>query len=440
MECDLLIKSGMLLTMQGGSASCLSSGYVALKNEKILACGPQDKLPADLQAGAELDASGKLVMPGLVNGHTHAAMTLFRGLADDLPLMTWLQDYIFPAEAKCVTPEMVYWCSKLAAAEMLLSGTTTVADGYFHEDMAARAFADAGLRAVAAQGIIDFPAPGVPDPTANIQAAENFLKEWSGKSPLVLPAVFCHSPYACGPDTLLRGKRLAEQYEVPLFIHVAETQQEIAQVKSRYGRTPVRHLDANGLLDEDTICIHCVHLDGEETAILKERGTKIVTCPESNMKLAAGCAPLPDMLRTGLAVGLGTDGCASNNDLDLFREMDSCAKLHKLVAMDPTVVRAGEALAMATIGGAGVLGLDRTIGSLEPGKLADLILVDLQQPHLTPFYNADLLVYAGRGTDVTDVFVNGRRVVENRRLATMDLVEVFAEVRRLSNSMRSLSS
>jgi len=440
MECDLLIKCGMLLTMQGRSASCLSSGYVALKNEKILACGPQDKLPAELKAGNVLDASGKLVMPGLVNGHTHAAMTLFRGLADDLPLMTWLQDYIFPAEARCVTPEMVYWCSKLAAAEMLLSGTTTVADGYFHEDMAARAFSDAGLRAVAAQGIIDFPAPGVPDPAANIQVAEKYLKEWSGQSTLVVPAVFCHSPYTCSPDTLQRGKRLARQFEVPFFIHVAETQQEVSQVKSQYGSTPVRHLDALGLLDEKTVCIHCVHLDGEETLILKERGTKIVTCPESNMKLSSGCAPLPEMLRTGLAVGLGTDGCASNNDLDIFGEMDSCAKLHKLVAMDPTIVRAGEALAMATIDGAGVLGLDRTVGSLEPGKLADLILVDLQQPHLSPFYNADLLVYAGRGADVTDVFVNGRRVVENRRLTGMDLDMVFAKVRRLSESMRTPSS
>jgi len=394
------------------------------------------ELPAALAPHSVIDASRRLVMPGLINCHTHAAMTLFRGLADDLPLMRWLNDHIFPAEAAHVSAEMVYSCSLLAAAEMLLSGTTTVADGYFYEEMAAQAFSEIGIRAVAAQGIIDFPAPGVPDPSKNLETAERFLRDWQTTNERITPALFCHSPYTCNARTLTGTKKLTEDLGAFLYIHLAETKEEVTQIKEATGMTPGRYLETLGLLGERTTCIHGIHLDDTELDLLASTRTKVVICPESNMKLASGCARLPAMLTLGISVGLGTDGCASNNDLDLFGEMDSCAKLHKLVAKDPTVVTAAQVLDMATNKGAEVLGQTAHIGSLALGKKADLILLDLRQPHLTPFYNRDLLVYAARGADVTDVFVDGRRVVADRQLITIDLEKVMADVQQLSRSLQ----
>jgi 5-methylthioadenosine/S-adenosylhomocysteine deaminase len=393
------------------------------------------ELPAAITAKKTIDGAGCLLMPGLVNTHTHAPMTLFRGLADDLPLMTWLNEHIFPAEAKSVNPEMVYWCSKLAAAEMILAGTTTVADGYFLEDRVAQAFADCGLRAVAAQGVIDFPAPGVPDPTQNITAAAQFIDDWQNRNDLVTPAVFCHSPYTCSTDTLKRAKDIARQKNVKLFVHVAETKAEVEQLQEQHGTTPVRYLDSLGILDRDTLCVHCVWLDEEEIAILAQRGTGVSTCPQSNMKLGSGIAPLKELLKKNIPVGLGTDGCASNNTLDLFREMDLCAKLHKVKELDPTALPAGQILQMATWRGAEVLGLQEKIGSLAPGKTADLVLLDLQQPHLQPFYSQDLLVYAANGADVSTVIINGRLVLENRRILTFDVQEVMERVRELANNL-----
>jgi len=436
MDCDLLIKNGLLLTMNE-PGNLIEEGFVAVTATTIAAVGPSSALPGNIKARSVLDAAGKkLIMPGLVNTHTHAAMTLFRGLADDLPLMSWLQEYIFPAEAQFVSREMVYWCSKLAAAEMLLSGTTTVADGYFLEDSAARAFQETGLRAMAAQGIIDFPAPGVPDPAGNIDAAADFLESWLDKDDRITPAVFCHSPYTCGPETIRRGKELADRFQVPFFIHAAETRQEVEQINNSFGLPPILYLHSLDILDEKTVLVHCVHLQQEELSLLASCGSRIVHCPESNMKLASGCAPLPQLLEQGTIVGLGTDGCASNNDLDLFGEMNCCAKLHKLVSCDPTVVSARQVLRLATVGGARVLGLDRSIGTLSVGRKADIICIDCNQPHLTPFYGQDLLVYAARGADVTDVLVNGQRVVENRRILTIDLEETLFMVKRMSEEVR----
>lgn len=434
MRCDTLIKNGTILI--GAAAPLIEGGFVAIDGKDIVAVGPMTELPPTLTPEKVINASQRLVMPGLINCHTHAAMTLFRGLADDLPLMRWLNDHIFPAEAAHVGADMVYCCSQLAAAEMLLSGTTTVTDGYFFEEMAAQAFADIGIRAVAAQGIIDFPAPGVPDPGKNIATAEQYLKSWHRKHDRVTAALFCHSPYTCGDKTLVRAKKLADDFDTLLFIHLAETQAEVAQVKKSTGKTPALYLHGLGLLDERTVCVHAIHLDDAEISLLRDTGTRVATCPESNMKLASGCARLPAMLQSGIPVGLGTDGCASNNDLDLFGEMDSCAKLHKLVANDPTAINAGQVLAMATAMGADVLDKSTQIGRLQPGKKADIILLDLRQPHLTPFYNQDLLVYAARGADVTDVFVDGRRVVADRQLTTIDLGRIMAETRHLSKQLR----
>ncbi len=429
MEWDILLHGGLVLPRADGTPF---RGFVAIRGEKIAAVGPLADLPTDTGATRVIDADGLLLMPGLVNAHTHAAMTLFRGLADDLPLMTWLQEHIFPAEARWVSEEMVYWCSRLAAAEMLLSGTTTVADGYFFETAAARAFTECGLRAVAAQGVIDFPAPGVADPRDNLAVAEQFLQQWRN-DPLITPAIFCHSIYTCGPQTLRRSHELARRYDVPWFIHIAETAAEVAECRKKHGKSPMHLLHNLGVLDEQTVCVHGVHLDRQDIALLRQSGAGMVTCPESNMKLASGTAPLAAM--TGIPVALGTDGPASNNDLDLFREMDCCAKLHKIVTSDPTALTAGEALKMATSGGARVLGLTENIGALTAGRKADIIGIDLGQPHLTPFYGKDILVYAARGADVCLVLVNGRIVVRDRRLLTINLKETMARVRRLAGRL-----
>jgi len=371
-------------------------------------------------------------MPGLVNLHGHAPMTLFRGLADDLELADWLNNHIFPAEARSVNPEMAYWCALLAAAEMISSGTTLAADGYFHEHDVARAFTDAGLRAVAAQGIIDFPAPGVPDPAKNIEAAATFIQTRQQADSPVRPALFVHSPYTCSNNTLRRAKQLADTTGVQLYIHVAETEHEHTLITEPLAGSPIRHLQALGILDENTVCVHCVWTDREDLAILAGQGSPVVLCPQSHLKLASGMADLPRMLEMNIRVGLGTDGCASNNSLDMFREMDTCAKVQKLHRLDPVAVPATEVLQMATINGAAISGFPGHTGTLAPGSPADLILIDLAQPHLQPFYNADLLVYAASGADVRTVIIDGRIVMEENRLLTIDLDEVLQQVRSLA--------
>ena len=433
---DLLITNATLLA-NPADGHLQEAAYLAVTEGAIVGIGAMADLPASTGPARIIDAAGNLVMPGLVNGHGHGAMTLFRGLADDLPLMTWLTEHIFPAEARLVDAEMVYWCSKLAAAEMIMGGTTTVADAYFHEDAAAQAFCEAGLRAVAAQGIIDFPAPGVPDPARNIAAAADFLSTWQGKNPLLTPALFCHSPYTCSPDTLQRAKELAREAGSLFFIHLAETREEVAQLKERHGCTPVALLHGLGLLDEKTVCVHCIWLEEGDIGLLRESGAKVVTCPESAMKLGAGIAPLGELLAAGVEVGLGTDGCASNNDVDLFQEMASCARLHKVAAHDPTRLPAATLLGMATGKGAGVLGLAGQTGRLAVGLRADCIIVDGRQPHLTPFHNPETLVYAGRGSDVSTVLIDGRVVMENRRILSFDLEETMDEVRHLAGRVRA---
>lgn len=432
---DLLITNAMVLRQPGKTGHIIDPGFVGVTGDVIAAVGRMDDL-GDSSGAEVLDASGRLVMPGLVNCHVHGAMTLFRGMADDLPLMEWLTGHIFPAEAKHVSPEMVYWCSKLAAAEMIMSGITTAADGYFFEDSAAQAFADAGLRAVAAQGVIDFPAPGVPDPKENVEAAEHFIDKWQGRDSLILPAVFCHSPYTCGAETLLRAKGLARQRAVPFFIHVAETRFEVEECRAMHGLTPVGFLEKIGLLDDATVCVHGVWMTGDDLDILASSGAAVVHCPESNMKLASGVAPLSALLDRGIPLGLGTDGCASNNDLDLFREMASCAMLHKVAALDPTVAPAARLLDMATAGGARALSLHHDIGNLVVGKKADLIVVNRNHPRLTPLYSPDLLVYAASGADVSSSIIGGRVVMENRQIQTFSVQEVCGKVTALSAVLR----
>jgi 5-methylthioadenosine/S-adenosylhomocysteine deaminase len=440
MDYDLLITNGLLKTPASPNPDQDTPSYLAIRAGMIAACGPMAELSGTIAAARTIDVAGNLVMPGLINSHNHCAMTLFRGLADDLPLQTWLQQRIFPAEAKFVSPEMVYWCTRLAAAEMILSGTTTVADGYFFEDDAARALKEAGLRGVAAQGVIDFPAPGVAEPAENLKVAARFIDRWRGDE-LIRPGVFCHSPYTCNAETIRQAKELARRTGCRFFIHVAETAAEVSQSRRQHGFSPVRYLDRLGVLDEGTVCVHCVWLDDDDIEIIRRSGAGVVSCPQSNMKLAAGIAPIDKLVAAAIPVGLGTDGCASNNRLDMFGEMAATAKLHKVNRLDPTLLPAGRVVAMATSGGATVLGLGEEIGTLAVGRRADLIIVDLAKPHLTPRYDADsLLAYAASGSDVKTSIVNGRVIMENYRLLTIDLAEVLARVNNLARQVRAATS
>lgn len=408
---------------------------IAINGDTIEQIGPAADFE-HIEAETVMNGCGKLALPGLINTHCHGAMTLFRGLADDLELGRWLNEHIFPAEAAQVNPDMVYWCTKLAAAEMILSGTTTVADGYFHEHDAARAFADTGMRAVAAQAVIDFPAPGVPDPADNITAAKDFISHWQSRNPLITPAVFPHSPYTCSNATLQAAKELARTKNVPLFIHVAESQTEPGMISNMLGNSPIKHLDALGILDPATVCVHCVWVDDEDLDILAARKAKVVVCPQSHLKLASGIAPLKPMLTKNIRVGLGTDGAAGNNGLDLFREMDICAKIQKVRTLDPVAVPASEIMQMATIGGAAVLGMGESTGALTPGMKADLILVNLNTPHLQPMHGADLMVYTACAADVQTVIINGRPVLEDRSFLHFDLTETMDQVRLLADKIQ----
>lgn len=433
MKNDLLIINCALLAA-AAAETLIAPGFIAVAGGRIVQTGSMAHCPPQPDRQTVIDAAGQLAMPGLVNGHCHMPMTLLRGLADDLDLHTWLHGHIFPAEAKLVTPEMVYWCSQLAAAEMLLSGTTTVADGYFYEDEVARACVAVGLRCVAAQAVIDFPAPGAPDPCRNIEVAQEFVEHWQGRHPLITPALFAHAPYTCSNTTLRRAKALARACQVPLFLHVAETAGEQALIAEPQGATPIAHLHGLGVLDRDTICVHAVWAGEGDIDILAAQETAVISCPQSNAKLASGRAPLVEMAERGLRLGLGTDGAASGNSLDLFREMGFAARLHKVHPSRATALPARTLLSLATSSGAAALGLPAGSGTLQAGAPADIILVDRHKPHLQPWHDTSLLIYSACGADVRTVIVNGQLVVRDRVLRTVDVGEVLAEVRRLARA------
>ncbi len=419
---DILIKDTSLLPFPN-SFHFIPQGWLAIKESRIMEIG-HGEAPS-IPAGLYLDGQDCLVMPGLVNAHTHAPMALFRGLADDLPLKVWLEEHIFPAEGRWVDSDFVYWGTLLACAEMIRSGTTTFADGYFFEEQVARAVEQAGLRAILGQGILDFPTPDSPSPAESLKKAEDFLQHYSTSS-RIHPALFPHSVYTSSPGLLGQCQDLADRYGVPMIIHLAETRSEVEEISQKYGKRPVNHMESLGLLSPSLIACHCVWLTEAEMDLLARRGVKVVHNPESNMKLASGVAPIPELLAKGVTVGLGTDGCASNNNLDLFQEMDSAAKLHKVHRLDPTVMPSNVVLHMATLGGAKVLGLDKEIGSLEVGKKADIIILDLNRPHLQPIYNiTSHLVYSATGADVRDVIIDGRIIMRDRKLLTLDENEIL---------------
>ncbi len=437
MEFDAIIYNGTVVTGPD-PGRIIPSGWLGISGGRIRAVesGPPGLPPGTVPLA--IDAAGGIVMPGLVNAHAHLPMSLFRGLADDLPLAAWLDDHIFPAEARFIRPETVRWGTLLAGAEMLLSGTTCCGDGYFYEDAVAQAVADLGLRAVLAQGVIDFPAPGLPDPAENVAQARRYAQTWRHRSHRITPSIFCHAPYSCGDGTLKAAKAAADQMGLVFQIHVAETRLERDRSLEENGLSPVAHLDRLGLLDKRTLMAHCVWVDAADMDIIARRGCAVAHCPESNLKLASGIAPVTDMLAAGITVALGTDGCASNNNLDLFGEMDTAAKLHKLATGDPTILNAADVVSMATLAGARALGLAERIGSLEIGKQADIIVIDTRTPHLTPMYHpASHLVYAASGADVRHVLIDGRQVVKDRQLMTIDVDAVIDRVNTIADDIRS---
>jgi 5-methylthioadenosine/S-adenosylhomocysteine deaminase len=425
---DTLVHNGTIVTVNP-EFDIIKNGWVGILDGRIKAIQAQDS-NADLPfANIRIDADGGIIMPGLVNTHTHLPMTLFRGLADDLPFMEWLHEHIFPAEAKWIAPETVKTGALLACAEMLLSGTTTCCDGYFLEENVAKAVQRSGMRAVLGQGVIDFPAPGVPDPSDNVAYAQTYVDTLQNMTALITPSIFCHSPYTCSAETLIKAKAAARKADVLFQVHVAETRGEAAQIPNGPHESPVTYLDKLGILDSKTILVHAIWIDKVDIEIIAARDAKISHNPESNMKLAAGVAPVPALLDAGVCVGLGTDGCASNTNLDLFGEMDTAAKLHKVMGHDPTLLDARQMVRMATIEGAKAIGLSHQIGSLEPGKRADLIVLNTRRPHLTPLYHPEShLVYAACGNDVSHVFVDGNLVVKNRKILTFDVEQVMAKI------------
>ncbi len=431
---DLLVRNGTLLCMDRDGTR-IEGGSVAIAGEAIVAVGPDgDFDPHD--AKQVIDAQGGLILPGLINTHTHAAMALFRGLADDLPLMSWLNDHIFPAEAK-LTEEMVRQGTRLACAEMIRSGTTCFCDMYLYEDAVAEAALECGMRAVVGEVLYDFPSPNYGAIEKGFEYTARMMERWAGDS-LIRIAVEPHSPYLCQPSLLERAARLAGENGALLVIHVAETQSEAAQIKEKYGATPVGHLANLEVLGPNMVACHGVVLTADDIDLLSRFDVKVSHNPESNMKLASGIAPVPELLAAGVCVGLGTDGCASNNNLDLFTEMDMAAKLHKVKRLDPTVMDAATTLRMVTSDAARVLGMEGTIGTIAPGKRADVIVVDTAKPHLTPMYDPiSHLVYAARGDDVRHSIINGKVVMEERVLKGIDQAKVLADARQSASIIAS---
>jgi 5-methylthioadenosine/S-adenosylhomocysteine deaminase len=432
---DIIIEGGMLLTMVEGDAP-FENTSVFIKKDRIIDIRPAGSYT--LPSGVELiNAKKCIVMPGLINGHCHTAMTIFRGYADDLPLNEWLFKKIFPAEAAYATPENVYRGALLGCLEMIASGTTAFIDGYFNQDQTMRAAKESGLRAIVSQGIIDFPAPGIPDPDENLKKGREFIENYLDFSELLTPGLFCHSPVTCSDKTLVNAMEISMEHSLPMQVHLSETQEEVDEIIKRTGKRPAIYLNNLGILNSNLIAAHSVHLDDEEIDILFKKGVRIVHAPESNMKLSSGVARMSDIINRGVRPGIGTDGCASNNNLDLFKEMDSAAKLGKVFTNNPVNMSAATVLKMATSWGADVMGLKDKIGTIEIGKKADIIVVDANQPHMTPLYNpVSTIVYSANSGDVKDTIVNGKILMKDRRFLTLDQKTIMEKVKAISMQIK----
>ena len=433
---DLLITGGTVVTMDT-QRRILEGGAVIVRAGKILAVDQRDKLEAAYPAAQRLDARGRIVLPGFINTHTHVPMSLLRGVANDMTLEDWLTQRIFPAEARNVTEDFCVWGTRLAALEMIQGGTTTFADMYYFEDAIARETKAAGLRGVLGESIIDFPAPDSKSPEQSLVQIEEYLKHWQG-DPLIRPAVAPHSAFLCSADTLKRAAALARRYRAPLLIHVSETRHERDESLEKKHMSPVAWLDSLGFLAADVLAAHCVWVDEADIKTLVARDSGCAHNPSSNTMLASGVAPVPAMLAAGLRLGLGTDGPAgSNNDIDMMQEMNLAAKLQKVSRLDPRALTALQALEMATIGGARALHMEDQIGSLEPGKQADIILLRTDVAHGQPIYDIPgEIVYALKASDVTTVIVAGRVLMRDGALLTLDPPSILAKAKEYGEKVR----
>ncbi len=431
------IWSGRFVITMDAQRRVIENGAVAIRGDSIVAIGSKSEIDRAYQPKQRLDRPDALIAPGLINTHTHAPMVLLRGIADDLQLQEWLEKYIFPAEARNVTPDFVRWGTRLACLEMLLSGTTTFTDMYYFEDVIAETAKECGMRGVLGETIIGFPSPDAKTPADALRFTEAFMQRFRG-DPLITAAPAPHAIFTNTDDTLRQARALADRYSAPLLIHLSETKRENEETLAKRGQSPTAALDALGIFSGRTLAAHAVWVDDADLNILHDRRVGVAHCPSSNMKLASGAAPVAKMLALGLAVGLGTDGPAgSNNDLNLFEEVDLASKLQKLITSDPRALPARQALEMATIGGARALGLEKEIGSLEPAKRADLITVRLDRPHAVPLYDVySQMAYALKGSDVRDVMVNGKLVVRDAQSLTIDQKQVLEKAEEFGRKVR----
>lgn len=424
---DWVIRAKYVVTMDGHNRM-IEGGAVAIRDTRIAGIGTQDDIARRFQAKHTLDKPDAILAPGMIDTHTHAPMSLFRAIADDMRLEDWLNNFIFPAESKNVSPDFVRWGTRLACLEMVLAGITTYTDMYYFEDIEAATAKQAGVRGVLGQTIIGFPAPDHKSWQEALAATEKYIQQYQ-KDDLIVPAVAPHAIYTTPDDALVASHQLAVKYNVPLLIHLAETQKERDDALTKRNLSPTQVLEKLAVLDGRVVAAHCIWTTPEDIDILKQHGTGVAHCPSSNMKTASGVAHIADMLNKGVTVGLGTDGFAGSNDTaDLMLEMNIASKLQKVTTMDPTVLPAAQVFAMATIGGARVLGLEKEIGSLEEGKRADLITISVAHPDAVPLYNVySQIVYAAKAGDVEDVFVNGKQIVSARRVLTLDAKEIYAK-------------
>jgi 5-methylthioadenosine/S-adenosylhomocysteine deaminase len=420
----ILIKGATVITMEDYD-SIIENGEIAVDDRLIATVGKEGSMPTGFAPDKVIDARGMVALPGFINCHTHAAMTLFRSYADDLPLMKWLEEKIWPAEA-LLQDEDVYWATMLCCLEMIRSGTTTFADMYFHMNSTAEAVEKSGMRANLSRGMIGIG----PEAQSALDFSREFVSQWHHQADgRITVRLGPHAPYTCPPDYLKKVVELAGELNVGIHIHLAETLTEKVDIFNQYGMTPVELVDSTGLLELPVLAAHCVHIDDRDIEILSRKKTGIAHNPESNMKLASGIAPVIKMLKAGLKVGLGTDGAASNNNLDLLEEMRSAALLQKVSTMDPMALPSFQALSMATTGGAKALGMSDQIGLLKKGYNADIILMDANKPHFYPRHDwMANIVYAAQSSDVSTVIINGNIVMENRQVLTIDEEEVYRQV------------
>ncbi|HEU4889477.1 MAG TPA: amidohydrolase [Thermoanaerobaculia bacterium] len=425
---DILITGGTVVTMAGPN---IENGSIAIRDGEIVAVGTAADVDRNYTAKTVIRAGGHAIVPGFVNAHTHAPMVLFRGIADDLDLMDWLTNYMFPAEAKNVDREFVKWGTRLAAAEMIRSGTTTFGDMYYFESDIARETKAAGLRGVLAQTFIDFPAPDNKTWDQMLAYMRDYAKQWKGDR-LITPALAPHAPYTLSKEHLMEVRALATELGLPILIHVSETKDELRQVgEKQNGMTPGAYLDSIGFLGDDVVAAHGVHLTADELRTFAAKKTGVAHCPESNQMLASGVAPVVEMIKAGMEVGLGTDGPAgSNNNLDMLEEMASAARLQKVSRSDPKAITAREVLRLGTIGGAQVLGLADRIGTLERGKRADVVIIDLQQAKTQPVYSVEsAIVYAASGNSVVTTIVDGKILMRRGEVLTVDEKQTIAKAK-----------